>query len=1098
VQPGAVDRGFAPGSGVDGIVMAVAAQRNGRIVIGGTIRSVRGAACQGLARLLPNGQADPSFLTGYGFSRFGGGSAEVRAIVVQRDGKIVVGGDFDAYGGVLVNNLCRLNPDGSLDDGFGPNGDGTNGPVNALLLLGGDFKLVIGGDFTECFGQPRARIAALATDGTLEEGLGVGTGFDGPVHALAEETLAVSGLSTAIWAGGDFSDYRGTARARVARLSLLGAVSGDFNPGVGPNGAVRALVTEADGSVIIGGEFTAYKAVNRSRVARLLPNGDLDPAFDPPADTDARVRALLREQQTLLVAGDFDDMGGFAGLARLRLDSGVVDADFAVGAGTGGLGDVRALARQRNGRTLVGGVFSMWDGATSPNLVRLLPSGLRDASLRVFDSTDGAVNAVARQTDGKVLVGGAFTTVGGQARSGLARLLGNGKVDSRFRVGTGFDGGTVNALALLVDGKILVAGSFTSYDGSPAGGLVRLLPDGRRDTDFNPGGAGVSGGSASIFSLKTLLNGDILIAGNFSNYNGTPRGNIARLSSTGGLDATFTTPAGGAAGTIFALAPLLDGSVIIGGDFGEYEGVARARLAKVESNGTLDPNFLPVPGNAGPNNQVRAIQPLLGGDLLVGGFFTTYNGVAVRKLIRISANGSHPAITPFQAPNLLYLGTNIVSSVLDVAVQPDGKILIGGLFDEADRQQVSNIMRLNAVGAADGEFYTRVQTTGLVLDLALEPDGKVLAAGNFTSIDRQARPGVARLAGNYTFSRQRFGGISFRSSLNEQLGARFSMTLTASGVCSGVIAGARRQVFRGRFDPLTGSVTIPLRGVGGMEQELILSLGFSEILQQVLLDIKLNEVGGPQQANILAFQSFGTVPQAEAQVLTGLYTGFFLPGAGINDPPGFGVWNLRVARTGVTRLTGRAADGSVLTMSGLMSTSGEVALHQLLYRRQGYLQVVLSLADQEGRRRLTGSQVWLKRIGASTNFYEDGFVVSSGALAQAWTPPPYTLLGLSFASPNATFTAHSGNLPFFSSPIFINGQNRVTDPGTVENLVFRFNRRTGMITGSFRNPLLVQRTPLPYRLIVAPALNAAAGHLVLRDPATGLVRASLVSVQPAP
>ncbi len=1100
VQPGAVLPGFDPGSVIDGPVLAVATQRNGRLVIGGSFRSVRGAACRGLARLLPNGQVDRGFRTGYGFSRSNGSPAEVRAVAVQRDGKIVAGGVFSAYGGISVSNICRLNADGSLDDSFDPGGLGANGPVNALLLLSNDLKLIVAGDFTEFLGQPRLRIAAVSDSAGLETGFGEGLGFDGPVHALAAEVSPFNRLTVGVWAGGAFSDYRGVARARVARLTLLGAVSAGFDPGAGPNGTVRALAVQPDGSAIIGGNFTSYRAVSRSRVARLLPDGDLDEAFTPPEGTDDAVRALVLERQTVLVGGDFTNLAGFAGLARLRLDSGAVDFAFGAATGTGGQGEVRALTRQANGRVLVAGTFQKWDGVLSPRLARIQSSGRRDASLRVIDGPDGMVNCVARQNDGRVLVGGAFESVSGQPRRGLARLLANGRLDSRFKVGAGFAGGVVNAVEVLADEKILVAGSFTSCDGTPAGGLARLLPDGRRDPEFNPGGAGVAGGSGSIFCLKVLLNGNILIAGNFTSCNGVARGSIARLTSTGALDAAFTTAGGGADGVVYALSPEPNGSVVIGGAFTTYNGVARARLAKLQANGDLDAAFLPVPANAGPNLQVQALQRLTNGDLLVGGFFTEYNGQPVSKLIRVNADGSHPPAIFFEAPAFTFQGSPLFAAVLDVAVQPDGRVLVGGLFDEAGGYRVANVMRLEADGAPDEVFFTRQETSGLVSDLLLEPDGNVLVAGSFSSIDRQPRGGVARLAGGFAFARQSFGGVVKRSALNEQLGARFSLTLTASGQCSGVIAGTRRLAFRGRFDARDGTVAIPLRGSGGAELLLSLSLNFLDDDQVVTLSGELSETAGPASAELTAHLPFGRVPQAEAEVLAGLYTGWMEPDGAAATPRGYGIWNLRMPHSGVGRLTGRAADGSALTMSGPMSAAGEIALHQLLYRRRGCLRLELRRLDVGvgGRKVLRGTQEWLKRIGASPNFYEDGFLAAANVVGTAWTPPRAILLDLSFAPPNALFTAGLGNLPYFESLIHIDGRNRVTDPGTIENLKFRFNRRTGIITGSFRNPLLPRPAPLPYRMILVNGAPAAVGHLILRDPATGLVRSSLVAISEPP
>ncbi len=144
-------------------------------------------------------------------------------------------------------------------------------------------------------------------------------------------------------------------------------------------------------------------------------------------------------------------------------------------------------------------------------------SGSVDTTFMHRVGPDGAVNAVVAQPDGKVVFGGAFTNVNFTPINRLGRADTNGDLDVSFAIGSGPDA-TLNALALQDDGKIFVAGAFTNFNGAPRPGLARLNSDGSLDTNFVTG-AGVDG---PVNFVAWQTNGQVLIQGVFSNYNGTP------------------------------------------------------------------------------------------------------------------------------------------------------------------------------------------------------------------------------------------------------------------------------------------------------------------------------------------------------------------------------------------------------------------------------------------------------------------------------------------------------------------------------------------------------------------------------------------------
>ena len=152
---------------------------------------------------------------------------------------------------------------------------------------------------------------------------------------------------------------------------------------------------------------------------------------------------------------------------------------------------------------------------------------------------------MAIQSNGRILIGGDFSNYNGTARRGMARLNSSGTIDTSFNPGTGLNGGFPNGspFKIVVDaaGKILIGGAFTSYNGVSRNGIARLNANGSLDTTFNPGtGVAQTGGQdVSVNAIAVQPDGKILIGGRFNNYNGVFRGRIARLNPDGSLDTSF-------------------------------------------------------------------------------------------------------------------------------------------------------------------------------------------------------------------------------------------------------------------------------------------------------------------------------------------------------------------------------------------------------------------------------------------------------------------------------------------------------------------------------------------------------------------------------
>lgn len=361
-------------------------------------------------------------------------------MVLQPDGKIVVGGVFTKMNGETRNYIARLNPDRTLDSSFNPE---ANGPVHALALQS-DGKIVVGGAFKTLGGEPRRYIARLNPDGTLDTSFNPGAAFIDVGTDNRVFTLAVQADGKII-VGGHFYSVDGALHKNfITRLNSDGSFDTAFNPV--PIGSVFALVLQADGKIILGGSFTKLNEKAHFQIARLNPDGTLDASFD----------------------------------SGISYEHGQNDFVF-------------ALALQPDNKILVGGSFAKLGSA----ILRLNPDGTRDNSFS--PQMDGSAFAIAIQADGKILLGGDFTTVNGEPHNQLAQLNSDGTLDALFNpklsgvigvlrvkfqsgpisiVASFGKDGAVWAIAPQPNGTIVVGGGFTELSGEARNSIAGLNPDG--------------------------------------------------------------------------------------------------------------------------------------------------------------------------------------------------------------------------------------------------------------------------------------------------------------------------------------------------------------------------------------------------------------------------------------------------------------------------------------------------------------------------------------------------------------------------------------------------------------------------------------------
>jgi uncharacterized delta-60 repeat protein len=743
-QPGSVDFSFNAGSSVDFEIFQAALQSNGKVIIGGAF----GSPSPGLARLNADGSPDRSFNAGTGVNAAFGyavGLSPVYALAVQPDDKIIIGGVFSAYNGILRPNIARMNADGTLDPSFDP-GQGSGGAIPNVLAvcLQSDGKILIGGLFNYLNGTNRNGIARLNADGSLDDSFNPGSGATGgTLNYNGVYCLAVQ-PDGKVLLGGEFASINGTNLNRIARLNSDGSVDPSFNPGVGANNTVLSIAVQTnDHTIWIGGSFGTVNGTNRNRIARLNADGSLETIFAPATGANSTVNAIAPlSNGQVLIGGNFTLFNSTARnrIARLNTD-GSLDTNFNPGTGANGI--VNDLALLSNGEVLAAGNFITVNGTPRNFIARLDTQGALDSGFNPGGTLDAVVNSMARQPDGKLIIGGTFTNINQISRRHVARLNADGSLDGSFDPGSGVDSGNaiVNAVALQSDGKVLLAGTFTSVDGVARNGLARLNDNGGLDSGYNP-----MPSSANVIGLAVQPDDKVLIGGSFTKVNGTNRANIARLNTDGTLDTTFN-PGTGANSGVRSILVRTNGSLIIGGSFTLYNGTNRNSIAGLNADGSLDPTFNVGTGVfSGSPTLVDTLALQSDGKVLVGGNFGTYNGVGAESLVLLNTDGTRD--TNFDTRTLSGGGFYTYS----VASQPDGKVLIGGNFITIKSTGRNGIARLNTNGTLDTSFDPGTGAVAplnpAVHSLVLQPDGQVVIAGGFTTVNRYGQWYVARLYGD--------------------------------------------------------------------------------------------------------------------------------------------------------------------------------------------------------------------------------------------------------------------------------------------------------------------------------------------------------------
>ncbi len=571
--------------------------------------------------------------------------------------------------------------------------------------------VLIGGSFSSVDEVERGNLARFTPAGQLD------ASFDLPTNNSVTAIVVLADGSVIV--SGAFTQISGQNRNHIARVLPNGSLDPNWLPG--PNNQVFALALDANGHVFVGGAFTSVGGTPRAGLARILAsgNGTLDPNWDP---APGNVTKLLFDgtRDALFVSGSFTSIGGItrANLARISASgTGAAVASFNASLTS----TLQAMALDASGALLVGGSFTSIGGQSRNRIARLdAGTGLADPVWNP-DITGSSVNGLQVDASGNIYVGGDFTNVGDLPRPMLARLdaTGSGLAQAGFTPGAN---ATVRTLGLDASGNLLAGGFFTTVAAATHAGMVRLAPNGQ------PIGTGRVDAPATVQRILRASNGALTLGGSFYRTGNVRRDNLLRLLPDGTLDP--------------ALAPVIEGSVraliddgsggyYIGGSFFRVNGAFRGRMARIDTNGELDTVFLP-----NPNNVPAAFVRDATGAVYVTGAFTNIGGQPRSRLAKISGTTGSADL----AWNVAATG-----SPSDLLLDADaGLIYLGGSLTAVGGQVVTNLARFTLSGVVDSGWIPAV--SGSVITMAMSGASQLVIGGNITSVNSVARGGVARIS----------------------------------------------------------------------------------------------------------------------------------------------------------------------------------------------------------------------------------------------------------------------------------------------------------------------------------------------------------------
>ncbi|WP_428223917.1 T9SS type A sorting domain-containing protein [Flavobacterium sp.] len=727
--------------GFNGNINKIVVNSSGKVLIGGDFTTYNGTIHSKIISLNDDGSLNNNIIFGTGFNN------SVNDIILQPDGKILIGGLFTTYNTSNQKFLLRLNSDGSIDNSFAPNIEITSNQITNFksILLQSDGKIIISIDYRDPNnGQIKNLLRRLNTDGSIDNDFNIDTSLVANNNNTIDIKSLALDLNNKLLVSWYLSPlFGGTVDSGLMRLNTDGSKDSSFYAQQSYNAAyVKSL---ADGKILLSAN---------GDLIRLNNDGTLDPSFTIQSTLTKHIWDIssisIQQDGKYIITGkgfmNFSINGkDYNHIFRVS-STGELDNNFNVG--TGFDNAVNTLALDINERPIVGGTFSTYNNQTNNKIIQLDIFGQVHLKFGSGNGFDNEINSICTQTDGKTVLTGYFDAYNNQIEKKIIKLNNDGSKDTSFNTGTGFDRAALTSY-LQTDGKLIVGGGFSNYNGNSIKNLVRLNTDGTIDNSFLIN----KRFNGSVYTISLQNDGKIL-AGGFFFTNPDFYDNLKRFNTDGSLDTSFNIGSGFNNITRKIIVQN-DGKLLIGGAFTLFNGSTRNRLVRLNSNGSLDTSFLI--GNSFTSGTIYdIIEQTDGKIILVGDFHYSNAGVEKDYLIRLNPNGT--------LDNTFLFSPDYLDGLKSIALQPDGKILLGLKVYFKGTQIRIGVARLNTDGSLDTTFDNNQAfiddfSAGAdfkINDLEIQNDGKILVAGKFTNYQTQPSSSLVRLLGSNTLSQNKF------------------------------------------------------------------------------------------------------------------------------------------------------------------------------------------------------------------------------------------------------------------------------------------------------------------------------------------------------
>jgi uncharacterized delta-60 repeat protein len=641
----------------------------------------------------------------------------VQQLALEPDGRIVIAGGFGYVEGVLEAGLARLyGDDRTATPVIEINGKAfrawqSDANVSVPVLRSGNTNTTVSVQYATTDFDAQAGSDYVATSGTLifapgevAKSVSVPLLNDGQVESFERFGVLLTNASGGV-----------LGTSTTATITVLGVnnVMQINTPDIATNelaGALSITISRVGTNVASSAscqtvDGTAVTDINYSNLTQVV-------SFAPGQTAQTVSVTLLDDAlpgpDTFFSIVLTNGVNGQIG-ARSNLTVTLLDNDAPGHPAFGLNARVSAVASTADGAVVLGGNFSSINGTSRNRIGKVHADEALDQSFDPGTGANSSVSAVLVQPDGKILCGGSFSSHNGTPRAGLMRLNPDGSLDDGFDPGAG-PNNAVTALAPSTNAAFFIGGRFTAYGSAPRPGVAKINADGTPNTNFVPQ---IPGSPLIVWCVATQSGGGLLVG--LDSYFGRNTNLCVRLKPDGSLDTTFTNRIRGSSSQaqVQSIVVQPDGKILLGGYFATVNGTNRNNIARLNADGSLDSAFNP---SSGANSIVYKLLLTDNGQIIATGSFTSYAGVSRNRIVRINGNGSIDlAFDPGGGADL---------TIFDVATLPSNRWAVGGSFRNFAGFPRYYFAVLNSNGqlATHISFESFAATDNLQFGMRVEPE----------------------------------------------------------------------------------------------------------------------------------------------------------------------------------------------------------------------------------------------------------------------------------------------------------------------------------------------------------------------------------------